>query len=137
MAHKPRVIIVDDDLEDFLIIRDAFIENHIDAEFISCETGDRLFQILSDSADEELPALLILDISLPVKSGFEILYDLKLDSRYRKIPLVIMSTHSNKVNIEKAYDMGANCYIKKPTIYSDMIRYAGMIKELWMPKQLA
>lgn len=134
MATKPRVIIVDDDPEDFLIIRDAFVENHIDAEFISFESGDQLFQFLSDASDEELPVLMILDISLPIKSGFEILYDLKLDARYRRIPLIIMSTHSNKVNIEKAYDLGANCYIKKPTIFNDMIRYAGMIKELWMVK---
>jgi CheY-like chemotaxis protein len=134
VAQKPRIIIVDDDPEDFLIIRDSLVENHIDAEFISCESGDQLFQLLSDSSDEELPVLFILDISLPVKSGFEILYDIKLDSRYRRIPLIIMSTHSNKVNIEKAYDLGANCYIKKPTIYSDMIRYSGMIKELWLAK---
>jgi CheY-like chemotaxis protein len=127
-----KIIVVDDDVEDFLIIKDAFIENHLEAEIVSCKSGDELFRYLYDSNDDQLPSLIILDISLPVKDGFEILYDIKLDARLRKIPLIILSMHSNQVNINKAYDLGANCYIKKPMIFSDMINIAASIKRLWL-----
>jgi two-component system response regulator len=126
------IIVVDDDIEDFLILKDAFAENHYRGELISCKSGDELFRLLSDSADEDLPALIILDISLPVKDGFEILYDIKLDVRYRKIPLIILSMHSNEINKDRAYDLGANCYIKKPMMFDNMISIAGCIIELWL-----
>ena len=126
------IIVVDDDVEDFLIIKDAFAENHYDGEIISCKSGDELFMTLSDYSDEQLPSLIILDISLPVKDGFEILYDIKLDARLRKIPLIILSMHSNEVNRERAYDLGANCYIKKPMIFTEMIGIARSIIDLWL-----
>lgn len=126
------VIVVDDDVEDFLIIKDAFMENHYEGSLISCKSGEELFIKLSDASDDQLPALIILDISLPLKDGFEILYDLKLDGRYRKIPLIILSMHSNDVNKARAYDLGANCYIKKPMVFSKMIEIAGSIIELWL-----
>lgn len=126
------IIVVDDDQEDFLILKDAFGENHYKGELISCKSGDELFMTLSDAADDQLPALIILDISLPVKDGFEILYDIKLDSRYRKIPLIILSMHSNEMNRMRAYDLGANCYIKKPMVFEKMISIAGCIISLWL-----
>jgi DNA-binding response OmpR family regulator len=126
------ILVVDDDVEDFLIIKDAFAENHYEGNIISCNSGDELFMKLSDSGDESLPALIILDISLPVKDGFEILYDIKLDARLRKIPLIILSMHSNQVNKDRAYDLGANCYIKKPMVFSEMIEIAKSIMDLWL-----
>ena len=127
------IIVVDDDVEDFLILKDAFAENHYEGEIISCKSGDELFRTLSDN--DTLPALIILDISLPIKDGFEILYDIKLDARLRKIPLIILSMHSNQVNRDKAYDLGANCYIKKPMKYTDMIDIAKCIIQLWLVKK--
>jgi DNA-binding response OmpR family regulator len=135
LRPNPNIIVVDDDPEDFLILKDAFTENHFHGNLISCKSGDELFMVLSDSNDDELPALIILDISLPVKDGFEILYDLKLDGRYRKIPLIILSMHSNEVNRRRAYDLGANCYIKKPMIFGKMISIAGAIIDLWLSNE--
>jgi two-component system response regulator len=126
------IIVVDDDVEDFLILKDAFAENHYDGELISCKSGDELFMTLSDT--DKLPGLIVLDISLPVKDGFEILYDIKLDARLRKIPLIILSMHSNEINKDKAYDLGANCYIKKPMDYSEMIEITKCIINLWLKK---
>jgi DNA-binding response OmpR family regulator len=126
------VIVVDDDVEDFMILKEAFSENHYEGELISCKSGDELFRTLSDT--DQLPAMIVLDISLPVKDGFEILYDIKLDARLRKIPLIILSMHSNSVNQEKAYDLGANCYIKKPMMYTEMIDITKCIITLWLNK---
>jgi DNA-binding response OmpR family regulator len=126
------VIVVDDDVEDFMILKEAFAENHYEGELISCKSGDELFRTLSDT--DQLPAMIVLDISLPVKDGFEILYDIKLDARLRKIPLIILSMHSNSINKEKAYDLGANCYIKKPMMYTEMIDITKSIISLWLSK---
>jgi DNA-binding response OmpR family regulator len=124
------IIVVDDDVEDFLILKDAFAENHYEGEIISCKSGDELFRTLSDT--DTLPAMIVLDISLPVKDGFEILYDIKLDARLRKIPLIILSMHSNQLNKDKAYDLGANCYIRKPMKFTDMIDITKCIINLWL-----
>jgi DNA-binding response OmpR family regulator len=132
MSQKD-IIVVDDDVEDFLILKDAFAENHYEGQIISCRSGDELFMTLSDS--DKLPSLIVLDISLPVKDGFEILYDIKLDARLRKIPLIILSMHSNQVNMDKAYDLGANCYIKKPMDYTEMIHITKCIISLWLKKE--
>jgi DNA-binding response OmpR family regulator len=134
LETNQNIIVVDDDPEDFLILKDAFAENHFRGNLISCKSGDELFITLSDANDNQLPSLIILDISLPVKDGFEILYDIKLDGRYRKIPLIILSMHSNEMNRRRAYDLGANCYIRKPMIFTKMISIAGSIIDLWLTK---
>jgi CheY-like chemotaxis protein len=74
-----------------------------------------------------LPRLLIIDLSLPGASGFEIIQQVRANSQTRYMPMVVYSTSDNPKDIRRAYDLGANAYLIKPGSYhevTDMMRRA-------------
>ncbi|AUD06332.1 response regulator [Spirosoma pollinicola] len=74
-----------------------------------------------------LPRLLIIDLSLPGASGFEVIQQARANNQTRYMPMVVYSTSDNPKDIRRAYDLGANAYLIKPSSYhevSDMMRRA-------------
>jgi len=75
------------------------------------------------------PALILLDLNLPDMSGFDILARIKSDGPLKRMPVVVLTTTDDKVEIERCYDLGCNVYITKPVNYesfSDAIRSLGL-----------
>ncbi len=71
------------------------------------------------------PALVLLDLNLPDMSGTDILAKIKGDEKMHRIPVVVLTTTDDKVEIERCYDLGCNVYITKPVNYesfADAIR---------------
>ncbi len=60
------------------------------------------------------PALVLLDLKLPKLDGFEVLRQIKSDSRLRHVPVVIFSSSREPADIRRAYQLGANAYVVKP-----------------------
>ena len=60
------------------------------------------------------PAFILLDLNLPGADGSELLAELKKDRALRQIPVIVLSTSTRSEDIERAYDLHANCYISKP-----------------------
>jgi CheY-like chemotaxis protein len=75
------------------------------------------------------PALVLLDLNLPDMSGTDILAKIKGDKRLHRVPVVVLTTTDDKVEIERCYDLGCNVYITKPVNYesfADAIRQLGL-----------
>ena len=64
-------------------------------------------------AKKELPDLILLDLILPKKNGFEILEDLKKDASVKNIPVIVLTNLEGSVEIEKALSLGATTYLVK------------------------
>ena len=62
---------------------------------------------------KELPDLILLDLILPKKDGFEVLKELKADERGKEIPVIILTNLDSAVDIEKALESGATTYLVK------------------------
>ncbi len=67
------------------------------------------------------PDLIILDILMPDKSGWEVLEELKLDEATRSIPVIISSVKGSQEDVEKGLKMGAVDYISKPFVFADLL----------------
>lgn len=72
------------------------------------------------SATELSEIIVLLDIKMPVMDGFQLLQELKSDSSFKKIPIVMLTTTDNPVEVEKCYSLGCNFYIKKPIEYREL-----------------
>jgi CheY-like chemotaxis protein len=75
------------------------------------------------------PALVLLDLNLPDMSGTDILAKIKGDAKLHSVPVVVLTTTDDKVEIQRCYDLGCNVYITKPVNYesfSDAIRQLGL-----------
>jgi chemotaxis family two-component system response regulator Rcp1 len=77
------------------------------------------------------PDFVILDLNLPKKDGRAVLAEVKADPVLRKIPIAIFSTSEALQDIVRSYELGANCYVRKPGNLHDFISAVTSIGEFW------
>jgi len=109
------VLIVDDDLDLLEFLR-AFVEGRFSVATLGVTDGG---SVLSRVRTEK-PALILLDVNLPVRNGLDVLADLKADWSTRSIPVIIMSAGADARNERKALSFGAVAYVDKPFDLSDL-----------------
>ena len=78
------------------------------------------------------PDIVLLDLNLPKKSGYEVLAEIKRDPALARIPVVILTSSSADEDIEKAYLEHANCYVVKPVGLEQFIKVVHSIEEFWL-----
>ncbi len=77
------------------------------------------------------PDLVLLDLNLPGKNGFEVLKELKTNGDLRRIPVVVLSTSELQEDVERSYELQANCYVTKPTDVDRFIEVIQTIQVFW------
>lgn len=102
------ILLVEDELPFREIYRDA-LSMLDDFKVIEAEDGEEALAMVQ----KQPPDLIMLDLVLPQKSGFDVLSQLKNDSRYQAIPIIVYSVIGEKSEIEKALKLGADDYIIK------------------------
>ena len=78
------------------------------------------------------PDLVLLDLNLPKKDGREVLAEIKSDVRFRRIPVVILTTSQAEDDIASAYGLHANSYISKPVDLEQFLRVVQSIESFWL-----
>jgi chemotaxis family two-component system response regulator Rcp1 len=78
------------------------------------------------------PDLILLDLNLPRKNGVEVLAEIKIDENLRRIPVVILTASQAEEDIQKAYNLYANCYITKSIDLDQFINMIRAIKNFWL-----
>jgi CheY-like chemotaxis protein len=137
------VMIEDDDGHARLIeknIRRAGVTNDILHLRDGTSAVDFLFGIENLARADHQPFMILLDLNLPDMSGVDILKRVKADERFRRAPVIVLTTTDDKQEIERCYDLGCNVYITKPLIYqnfADAIRQLGLfLSVIQMPEQV-
>ncbi len=99
-----------------------------DDKFLSTALGDKLtregFTVIKAANGEEAlakvrlarPDLVLLDLIMPQKTGFEVLADLKLEPNTKNIPVIVLSNLGQEVDIKKAKELGARDYLVKSDV---------------------
>lgn len=108
-------------VDDSAIIR-KIIRNTVEMlgyELLEADNGEEALCLLNDSYQEV--QLIILDWNMPVKDGFTTLQEIKQDTRLVSIPVMMLTTESEKNNIIKAIQAGAKHYMTKPFNQEDLI----------------
>ncbi|HEV7366691.1 MAG TPA: response regulator [Gemmatimonadales bacterium] len=83
------------------------------------------------SADTPQPDLILLDVSLPRIDGHQVLAEIKSDPALRTIPVIVLSSSAQNQEIERAYLLGANAYVVKPTQLSHFREMVRAIYHFW------
>jgi CheY-like chemotaxis protein len=137
------LMIEDDDGHARLIeknIRRAGVFN----DLVHLRDGSRAVEFLFGADDgaraEHGPFMILLDLNLPDMSGVDILRRVKADERFRRAPVIVLTTTDDKAEIKRCYDLGCNVYITKPLIYQDFadaIRQLGLfLSVIQIPEQI-
>ncbi|MBA2611636.1 MAG: response regulator [Bacteroidetes bacterium] len=131
LYNKLRVLIVDDDIDDQIFIREAIKHQYPNSELISFYNGKQVLDYMlkkgvCEDFSHEDPHIVILDINMPFFSGFDVLKELKQYSFTNTI-FVMLSTSDLKQDIDKAFKLGADGFFTKP---DTVAKYRIVIKEI-------
>ncbi|HZR18866.1 MAG TPA: response regulator [Verrucomicrobiae bacterium] len=86
----------------------------------------------SDRIAFPLPALLFLDLKLPVKSGLDVLAWLRRRPEFKKVIVLVLTTSREPTDIERAFELGANAYLAKPSSVSELTEMMRATKSFWL-----
>ena len=129
------VLLVEDNPAEARLVSEAFRDFKRRHQLHAVSDGEAALDFLyrrEGHSHRPRPRLILLDINLPKKDGFEVLRTIKTDPKLRRIP-VIMLTGSNAVwDVTKAYDYHANAYLQKPTDIVDYLKLMQKIEEFWL-----
>ena len=138
MHESPTILLVEDNPDDVLLIRRAFAKAGTTAPLNVVSDGEAAVAYLAgegayaDRAHFPLPALLLLDLKRPPKSGLEVLEWLRARPGLRRLPVVVLTSSRESVDVQRAYDLGANSYLVKPVAFDDMRRMAAALGLYWL-----
>jgi len=135
--NRKRVILMaDDDEDDRLLTAEALKRCGLEGEISFFADGAELMDFLRGDtrgapAVGGRPEIILLDINMPKKNGWDVLDELKSDSRLSPIPVILMTTSSSEQDVVRSYRMGASSFITKPRHFQDLVRVVGEIGEYW------
>jgi CheY-like chemotaxis protein len=139
MQNEPfTVLLVEDDLNDIFLVKRAFKLPELKNPLQIVTDGEEAINYLkgegkyADRAVHPLPKLIVMDIKMPRRSGFEVLEWVK-DSgrRLHRIPVVIVSSSDDPGDINRAYELGANAYMVKPMDFRAVEHLFQTITQYW------
>lgn len=136
---KHTILLVEDNPADCALIRRAFEKAKLSAGLFRAKDGDDAVDYLDGSGDYQdrvqhpLPSLILLDIKLPRRSGFEVLSWIRRDPRpLRRMPVVMLTSSRHSVDINRAFELGANAYTVKPDTNAELVELLESIKHFWL-----
>jgi len=137
-ADVASILLVEDDPNDALLIQRAFAKAGATSGLYWVEDGEEAIAYLAgegrygDRRRYPYPALMLLDLKLPRKSGFEVLNWIRGRPRIRRLPVVVLTSSSEHRDVDLAYDMGANSYLVKPVSFEDLIGMMQLLHRYWV-----
>jgi CheY-like chemotaxis protein len=130
MEKRPSILLVDDVEDDLLLMSHAFRAVDFNASLQIVHSGDEAIAYLKGEgafANREafpLPTVTLLDLSMPGRNGFEVLAWVRAHPVLKRLAIVILTASARPEDVERAFDLGANSYLVKP---SSMPKLIGMI----------
>lgn len=126
---EKKVLLVEDSQADAVLVREAFKRVEMVCVLEHVKNGE---QALATLREAPLPALILLDLSLPGLDGHQLLQEIKENASMKSCPVLVLSTSDHKEDIDRCYRQGANSYIVKPSNLSQMVEIFSHVKEFWL-----
>ncbi len=129
------VLLVEDNPGDVRLMREALRNGRGGKNMDAVENGEEALAYLRREppfAEAPKPDLIFLDLNLPKKDGREVLLEIKKDESLRRIPVVVLTTSEAERDILRAYDLHANCYVKKPTELDEYMEVIRACENFWL-----
>ncbi|MBN2093368.1 response regulator [candidate division KSB1 bacterium] len=132
------ILLVEDDPNDVLLIKRAFLKSNITNPIQVVDNGEEAIFYLAARGNFKnrrqfpLPVLILLDLKLPRKSGHEVLEWLNKQPCLKRIPVIVLTSSQQSLDINRAYDLGANSYLVKPVTFDNLQALMNNVKSYWL-----
>jgi two-component system response regulator len=142
-SQPPVVLVADDDENDTFLLRHAFEVARVSCRLEVVRNGQQAVEYLKgegpygDRSAHPWPALMLLDLKMPVMGGFEVLSWWQQHQQKGRLPIVVMSSSNHEADIERAMGLGAAAYQVKPGSFDYLLEVARALGERWLTPQEA
>ncbi len=137
-VHPITFLMAEDDQDDCLLVKEAFLESHLVNRLQYVEDGIELLDYLrrlgkfTNKEEFPTPDLILLDLNMPRKDGREALEEIKADPLLRYIPVVVLTTSKAEEDILRSYNIGAAGYITKPVTFTGLVEAIKGLEKYWV-----
>jgi CheY-like chemotaxis protein len=121
------VLLAEDNDADRILYSELLTDMGID--IIEASNGEQVIESL-----KQQPNLILLDLNLPLKSGLEVLTEIRNRSEYKLIPVIILTSSNSPYDVKEAYNNGVNCYVVKPYDIESIRDLLNAFKSFWIDK---
>jgi CheY-like chemotaxis protein len=136
MIDRPvEILLVEDNPGDVRLTIEALRESNVRNTLSVARDGVEALAFLRRTgkfSNAVRPDLVLLDLNLPRMDGREVLREIKSDPELRTIPVVVLTTSRAEDDIQRSYELQANCYIAKPVDLDQFIAVVKSIEDFWL-----
>jgi CheY-like chemotaxis protein len=132
------VLLVEDNPRDVRLTQRAFQQAGLPHDLRVVRDGDEALAYLhregayKDTETAPRPDVILLDLNLPRMGGHELLREVKQDSRFKQVPIIVLTTSERPDDVRLAYDAGANAYLLKPVEFNRFTEVIGQLGKFWL-----
>jgi two-component system response regulator len=128
------ILLVDDSADDVELTKRALRSSDVREPIHVANDGREAIEQLFGTgvARPALPSLVLLDLKLPGINGVDVLRRIRADPRTRTLPVVILTSSNERIDLQTCYELGANSYVRKPVSFSDFLAAARQIATYWL-----
>jgi CheY-like chemotaxis protein len=138
MRHDVRqpIVVIDDSYEDVEITTEVLKGLGVNHPVVHLPDGEAAHLYIQNSDDEgneaARPVLILLDLNLPLVHGHDLLLEIRRADWLRTLPVLIMSSSNNPMDVERSYASGANSFFTKQVDFDKQRRMLAVICEYWL-----
>ena len=142
MTQPPRrtatILLVEDNRLDIELTLDAFKASRLKNSLYVVRSGQEALDYLfgrepyNDRGKYPLPDIILLDLKLPGIDGHEVLRQIKTTPMIKRLPVIILTSSQEEIDLSKSYDNGANSYLVKPLKAGTFLDVVRQINHYWL-----
>jgi CheY-like chemotaxis protein len=138
MPEPVTILLAEDREDDVVLIRRAFARVNFRNPLLVVKNGEDAINYLKGEApyDDRIgypfPGLLLLDLKMPRKDGFEVLRWIRGQRAFDGLRVLVLTSSEASQDVALAYDLGANSFLVKPSDFSDLVQLSRFIDGFWL-----
>ena len=138
MREAVNILVAEDQPADVLLLKRAFSQVGITAPLHFVQDGQEAIDYLSgqdgftDRQAHPLPTMMLLDLKMPRLDGFDVLGWVRQQPTLKRLPIIVLSSSNIPEDIDRAYDLGANSFIVKPSGIDAQRQVVEQLQDYWL-----
>ncbi len=135
MGAPKVVLLVEDNEDDAQLAQRAFRRADLKATLELVRDGAEAMEYLEARGrylGKAVPALVLLDLKLPLLDGHEVLHRIRHNGRTRRLPVIVLTSSIEESDVGRSYDEGVNSYLRKPVQFDSFVDAAKDLGHYWL-----
>ena len=135
--HPIEILLVEDNPADARLLGAYFSKSTVQYNFHVVQSGEEALSFLYhgvEFTDAPRPDVVLLDLHLPEMTGFEVLAAIKNHEHLKDIPVIVLTCSTAAGDVQRAYDLQANCYLTKPQDPESFEALLKAVDEFWLQR---